>query len=212
VGSERPVPRRPDQRPIRLPPSAWLTLVVSTGLALAAIALFPRSGGDSPPLASLALIGAVIAGVTTGALYAIVRRDLRVPQRIAASLAFAFALIALVKFVLAPLGLYEVNAVKALDEMFGSVADLGGAAITATAVFGLYALGYSIVYRVGYGDRPPIRRRGADRDRPPIRSASVIVGLVISLLAVSGLGVLVLVVLNAPRQYLEFVFSSGAGP
>ena len=211
MGSERPVPRRPDQRPLRLAPSSWLTLVVSTGLALAAIALFPRSAGDSPPLASLALIGAVVAGVTTGALYAIVRRDLRVPPRIAASLAFGFALIALVKFVLAPLGLYEVNAVRALDEMFGSVADLGGAAITATAVFGLYALGYSIVYRVGYGDRPPIRRRGADRDRPPIRSASVIVGLVIGLLAVSGLGILVLVVLNAPRQYLEFVFSSGAG-
>ena len=71
----------------------------------------------------------------TVALYVIVRRDLRVPPRLAASFAFAFALIALVKFVLAPFGLYEVNAVRALDDMFGSVADLGGAALTAGAVF-----------------------------------------------------------------------------
>ena len=118
MGAERPLPRRPDQRPLRLPPSSWVTLVVSTGLALAAIVLFPRSSGDAPPLASLALIGAVVAGVTTGALYVIVRRDLRVPPRLAASLAFGFALIGIVKFVLAPLGLYEINAVRALDDVF----------------------------------------------------------------------------------------------
>ena len=40
---------------------------------------------------------------------------------------------------------------------------------------------------------------------------TMIVGLVLGLLAVSGVGILVLVILNAPRQYLEFVFSSGAG-
>lgn len=157
MGAQRPAPPRPDQRPLRLPPVSWVTLIVATGLALGAIALFPPSGGDAPPLASLALIGAAVAGVTTAALYAIVRRDLRLPSRVATSMAFAFALIALVKFVLAPLGLYEVNGVKALEETFGSVADPGGAAITAGVVFGLYAFGYSIVYMLGYrGDRPPI--------------------------------------------------------
>ena len=40
---------------------------------------------------------------------------------------------------------------------------------------------------------------------------TMIVGLVLGLLAVSSIGILVLVILNAPRQYLEFVFSSGAG-
>jgi hypothetical protein len=186
-------------------------LVVAAALALTAIALFPRSGGDSPPLASLALIGAAVASVMTAALYVIVRRDLRVPPRLAVSLAIAFALIALVKFVLAPFGLYEVNAVRALDDMFGSVADLGGAALTAGAVFGLYVLGYAIVYRVGYGDRTPLRRGGAERARRQIGTTTMIVGLVLGLLAVSSVGLLVLVVLNAPRQYLEFVFSSGAG-
>jgi hypothetical protein len=174
-------------------------------LALAVIAFFPRSGGDEPPLASLALIGAVIAGVTTAALYTIVRRDLRLPSRAAASLTSAFVLIALVKFVLAPLGLYEVNAVKSLQDVFGTVADPVGAAITASVVFGLYALAYSIIFRIGRrgdGDRSPIRVRGR----------TIVVGLVgLGLLVVSGFWVLVLVVLNAPWQYLEFVFTSGAG-
>ena len=176
---------------------------MSVGLALAAIALFPRSGGDAPPLASLALIGAVIASLTTAVLYAIMRRDLRMPSRVATSLAFAFVLIALVKFVLAPLGLYEVNAVRALDDLAGTVADPGGAAFTAAAVFGLYALGYAIAYRLG-------RRR--DLVHASISRRNLVLGFVgLGLLVVSGLWILVLVVLTAPRQYLQFVFSSGAG-
>src|ERR671910_518162 len=139
MGSDHPP--RPDERPIRLPRSAWIRLAIAVGLALFAIALFPRSGGDPPPLAALALIGTVIAGVTTAALHVTVRRDLRLPSRVATSLAFAFALIVLVKFVLGPLGLYEINAVKALDDYLGSVADPVGAAITAAVVFVLYALG-----------------------------------------------------------------------
>jgi hypothetical protein len=178
---------------------------VSVGLALAAIALFPRSGGDAPPLASLALIGAVIAGVTTAALHTIVRRDLRLPSRVATSLAFAFVLIALVKFVLAPVGLYEVNAVKALDDYLGTVADPVGAAITAVVVFVLYALGYWIIYRIVRGEvgsRSPIRVRGK----------ALVVGLVgIGLAALSGVWVIALALLSAPGQYLEFVFASGAG-
>jgi hypothetical protein len=172
-----------------------------------AIALFPRSGGDEPPLASLALVGAVIAGLTTAALYTIVRRDLRLPSRAATSLAIAFVLIALVKFVLAPLGLYEINAVKALDDYFGTVADPLGALFTATIVFGLYALGYLIIYRIG--------RRGDPRPSPirvRVRKRTLVLGLVaLGLLGVSGVWIIVLGVLSAPGQYLEFVFASGAG-
>jgi hypothetical protein len=203
VGVDPHAPPRPDQRPIRLPSSSWIRLGVAVVLALAAIALFPRSGGDAPPLASLALVGAAIAGVTTVALYMIVRRDLRLPSRVATSLALAFVLIAIVKFVLAPFGLYEVNAVEALEDLFGTVADPLGALLTAAIVFGLYALGYATVYRIG--------RRDVGF-RWPIRGKALVVGFVVlGLVGVSGLWVLVLVVLNAPRQYLEFVFSSGAG-
>jgi hypothetical protein len=215
VGAEQPAPPRPDERPRRLPPSSWITLVVAVGLALAAIALFPRSGGDSPPLASLALIGAVIAGVTTAALSVIVRRDLRLPARAATSLALAFVLIALVKFVLAPLGLYEVNAVRALEDVGGTVGDPAGATITAAIVFGLYALGYRIVYWLGHDGKAPALRRGAARERAPgsrsRRMIVVIVVVVLGLLALSWLWIVALLVLTAPRQYLEFVFSSGAG-
>lgn len=205
VGADRPAPPRPDQRPLRLPSSSWITLGVAIGLALVAIALFPRSGGDAPPLASMALIGAVIAGVTTAALYSIVRRDLRLPSRVATSLVFAFVLIALVKFVLAPLGLYEVNAVTELQATLASVADPVGAAITAAVVFGLYALGYWMIYRIG--------RRG-ERARSPIRlrRRTIVLGLVgLALVVVSGVWFFVLAVLVAPGQYLEFVFTSGVG-
>ena len=183
----------------------------TTVLALATIALFPRSGGDSPPLASLALVGAIVAAVTTFALYAIVRRDLGLPSRIGASLAIAFALIAIVKFVLAPAGLYEVNAVRALDDLFGSVADPMGVVFTAVAVFGLYALGYWIAFRRGYDDPLPGRRR--KRDRTPRRVSLLVIVLIVAAIVITGGGVLLLgmLVLTAPRQYLEFVFSSWAG-
>jgi hypothetical protein len=198
-------PPRPDERPRRLPRSAWIRLAVAVGLALVAIALFPRSDGDAPPLAALALIGTVIAGVTTAALHLTVRRDLRMPSRVATSLAFAFALIVLVKFVLGPLGLYEINAVKALDDYLGSVADPVGAAITAAVVFVLYALGYWIIHRIVGG---PVRLRSPIRVRPrTLVLGSVLLGLI----AVSGAWLIALLLLAAPGQYLEFVFSSGAG-
>jgi hypothetical protein len=205
VGAELPAAPPHDEPSLGLPRSSWIRLGIAVALALAAIALFPRSGGDAPPLASLALIGAVIAGVTAAALYPILRRDLRLPSRVAISFAIAFLLIAFVKFVLAPLGLYEVNAVKALDDYLWSVADPVGAVVIATIVLGLYAIVYSIVYRIVSGDvrsRPSIR----------IRRRILVLGLVaLGLVAASGVWVIVLAVLAAPGQYLEFVFSSGAG-
>jgi hypothetical protein len=210
VGADRPAPPRPDQRPLGLSRSSWITLIVAVALALTAIALFPRSGGDAPPLASLALIGAVIAAVMTAALHTIVRRGLGLPSRAAISFAFAFALIAIVKFVIAPFGLYEVNAVRALDDAFGTVADVGGAGITAAVVFALYALGYRMLYWIGVGDRAPIRRRRDDRAHAPNPRRKVIVGIALVVLAIPWLVFLVIFVLAAPRQYLEFVFI-GAG-
>jgi hypothetical protein len=196
---------RPDERPVRVWRSSWITLIVAIVVAVAAIALFPRSDGGAPPLASLALIGTIVTGIVTAALSVIVRRDLRLPWRAATSLVIAFALIGLVKFVLGPLGLYEVNAVKALDDYLGSVADPVGAAVTAAVVFVLYALGYWIIHRIVGGTarlRSPIR----------LRRWTLVVGLVgLGLVALSGAWVIALLLLWAPRQYLEFVFSSGAG-
>jgi hypothetical protein len=211
VGAERTAPPRPDQRPDRLPRSSWITIIVATGLASVTIALFPRSGGDAPPLASLALIGSAVTGVTTVALYAIVRRDLRLPSLVAASFAVAFALIGLVKFVLAPSGLYEVNAVRALDDLFGSVANPMGAVFTAAAVFGLYVLGYRLAARIGHRERPWVRRRRAGRASRRGGLVVAVLFAVVIVLTGGGIVLLGLLLLTAPRQYLEFVFSSWAG-
>lgn len=196
------VPRRPDERPIRPTRTSWLILVAAAAVAAAAIALFPRSGGDAPPLASLALIGGVVTAAMTAALFTVVRRDLRLPRGIATSFAIAFLLIGVVKFVLAPFGLYEVNAARALDAFVGTVGDVGGASLTAAAVFGLYAFVYTIVFRVQH-PRPG--------DRSIDARQILIVVVVLGVLTVSGIGLVALVFLTAPRQYLEFVFSSGAG-
>ena len=206
MGAEPVAPPRPD----RLPRSSWITLAVATLLALVAIVLFPRSGGDAPPLASLALIGSAVTGVITVALYVIVRRDLRLPSLVAAAFAIAFALIGLVKFVLAPSGLYEINAVRALDDLFGSVANVMGAVLTAAAVFGLYAIGYRLAARLGQGDAPWRRRRAVRTSRGRSLVVAVLLAVVIVLTG-GGIVLLGLLLLTAPRQYLEFVFSSWAG-
>jgi hypothetical protein len=185
----------------------------AAALALIAITLFPRSGGDAPPVASLALIGAVVASVTTAAFVVVARRDHAVPARAAVPFALAFVLIAAVKFVLAPLGLYEVNALRALDDFFGTVGDPAGAVVTAGSVLGLYAAAYWIVYRLsGAAARAPLRPPRAEPRRRRIGGGTVVAGVVaIGLLAVSGLWLLALAILTAPRQYVEFVFGSGVG-
>lgn len=211
MGAEPAAPPRPDRRPLRLPRSSWITLAAATVLALVGIVLFPRSGGDAPPIASLALIGSAVTGAMTVALYGIVRRDLRMPSLVAASFAIAFVLIGLVKFVLAPSGLYEVNAVRELDDLFGSVANPMGAALTAAVVFALYALGYRLAARIGYRDRPWVRRRSARRTS---RGGGLVVAVLFAVVIVitgGGIVLLALLLLTAPRQYLEFVFSSWAG-
>jgi hypothetical protein len=210
VGAEPAAPPRPDRRPLRLPRSSWITLAAATLFAIVAIVLFPRSGGDAPPLASLALIGSAVTGVITVALYAIVRRDLRMPSLVAAAFAVAFALIGLVKFVLAPSGLYEINAVRALDDLFGSVANMMGAVFTAAAVFGLYTIGYRIAARLGYEDAPWRPRRAGRTSRGGSLVVAVLFAIVIVLTG-GGIVLFGLLLLTAPRQYLEFVFSSWAG-
>lgn len=197
-----PTPARPDERPVALSRASWLTLGAATAIALVAIAAFPRSDGDSPSLAALALSGAIVAAATAGALYAIVRRDLGVPSRVAMSFAFAFGLVAIVKFVLAPRGLYEVNAVRPLQEVVGTVGDPLGAALTAASVFGLYALAYALVYRVA-------RRRSIARGLS--RGTVLVGGLVLGAFVVTGLVVVAFFLLLAPIEYVSFVLGSGAG-
>ena len=185
-----------------LSPAGWLTMGTAAAVAIAATVLFPRSGGDRPAIAALALIGTVIAAAMTAAMYVIVQRDLRLPARMAASFAAGFGLIAVVKFVLAPHGLYEVNAVSELEDIYGTVADPVGAAVTAAVVFGLYALVYGALYRIW-------RRRTPGRTRRARRTVAVVFLIVIPLVVLTGAWIILFVILLAPLQYLDFVFTSG---
>jgi hypothetical protein len=200
-------------------------LAGATVVAIVAIVLFPRTGGDSPPLASLSLIGAAIAAATTPVLYVIARRDLGLPARTAVPFVAAFALIALVKFVLAPEGLYSVNAIRPLeDALGGTVADPTGALLIAASVFGLYALGYRLVFWIATGE--PVRDRWAggrerrsrpDRQRRRLWWSGALAALAVAAgILVGGAFLLVAALvlfslLSAPLKYLEFVFSSWTG-
>jgi hypothetical protein len=182
--------------------ASWLTLGAAAAVAVAATILFPRSGGDRPTIAALALIGTVIAAAMTAAVYVLVRRELRLPARMAVSFAAAFGLIAVVKFVLAPHGLYEVNAVRDLEDVFGTVADPGGAIITAAVVFGLYALVYGLLYRMW-------NRRAPGRSRRTRRTVAIIFLVGIPLIVFTGAWIILFLALHAPLQYVDFVFTSG---
>lgn len=84
--------------------SLWLKLLLASGGAALVAALVPRAteDGSIPPVSTLLLTGSLIALITTGALYAGLRLDLRLPTRVAIYAVGYNVLIVLVKFVLAP--------------------------------------------------------------------------------------------------------------
>jgi hypothetical protein len=113
------------------------------------------------------------------------------------------ALIVLVKFVLAPHGLYQVNRTVDFESML-SLADPFEAALTMLPVLVLYVLGYLVVYRVA---RVRIRRLPAARTRrlvlPLVGAAYALAGAATALVLVYGLA------RGAHAEYLDFVVSSG---
>ena len=120
-------------------------------------------------------------------------------------------LVVVVKFVLAPYGLYEVNEEVALDSLI-PLGDSLGAVIAAAVVFAFYSLAYVLVYglavrRSGFGGRLAGGVRGAVT---PARLA--IVAAAVVLLVFTGLGgALLLVVLlsvDTGLEYIDFVFAS----
>jgi hypothetical protein len=138
--------------------SLWLKVWVGFGLAFLVARYLPRGGGEETPgLDTLVSAAALIMLFTTGALYLGIRYNLRLPTRVAIYAVAYNALIVCVKFVLGPLGLYEVNRSVDLTSLF-PVSDAIGALWTGTLVFGLYVLGYWLVYRLACSAfRPPIR-------------------------------------------------------
>jgi hypothetical protein len=195
--------------PRGLPRSLWLKVLPAFGLAALVAILVPRTGdGPEPPVRTLLIAGLLIAGLTTVALYVGIRRDLKLPARVAAYFVAYNALIVLVKFVLAPKGFYEVNRTRSLQVLAGG-GDVGFTLVLAgTLVFLLYAAVFALLYRAVRGRvvREPAEIQASKRRRrttlgvvvAAIALAPVFGGFVLFVLAIGGGGL----------QYLDFVFTS----
>ncbi|MQB00821.1 MAG: hypothetical protein GEU78_11100 [Actinobacteria bacterium] len=195
----------------RLGPSLWLKL---GGVALAGallLLLLPQGGGGSePPLTFLLGAGFFLSLAAAAGLYLALRLDLHVaPKVILFTLAYN-VLIVLIKFVLAPQGVYEVNRSTNITG-FLNISDAVGAAGAGAIVLLIYAGVYTALYRL-------TRRRVREVVRARVRSGErfrrialpLVIGTVL-LAAFGGLWVVLflpLIMVGSGAEYLTFVFSS----
>ncbi len=197
---------------LKLPPSIWLKVVPAFALAAVSISLVtgkaePRfPPGTVPPLRTMFLIALLVSGLTAAALYWCVTRDLGLAPRIALFAVAYNVLVVLVKFVLAPRGLYEVNRSRDLQTIL-PVSSTSGAVLTGVAVLLLYLAGYVLIFQV-------IKRRlGAlapRRTPKPARSKGMVIASVVvfGLLLLAPGAAIFLMLLGSGFTYLGFVFSS----
>jgi hypothetical protein len=177
-------------------------------LALAVAEYLPRNAkgnGSEPPVGTLLLVAVCVTAVTTIALYVGVRTELGLPARAALYAVGWNALVVLVKFVLAPKGMYEVNRTVEFDTFAPD--DTLGAVATAAIVLVLYAAAYVVIYRAVRG-----RLHAPVSEGRPGRGRGLVVGILVGTIALATLGTggifLPVVALSAGTQYLQFVFSS----
>jgi hypothetical protein len=176
-----------------------LKIGAAFGLATLAAALVPRAGdgGEVPGLGTLLAAGAVVGLLTTGALYAVLRRDLGLPTTIALFAVAYNALVVLVKFVLGPLGVYEASEENRL-ETWVDPSDEGAALLIAVGLFVAYGAALYVIYRL-------CRRR---LERRPVRAKRVVVIAVVVAALLFATGGLPLLLLFGGLDYAGFVLSS----
>jgi hypothetical protein len=191
--------------------SFWLKVLLAFGGASLVAALLPGTAddGQAPPLRTLLLAGSLITLITTVGLYAGLRMDLGLPARVAIYAGSYNALVVLVKFVLAPRGLYEVNRTVPLTS-FTPLSGTLGAVLTASFVLLLYLAAYWVIYRI-------CRRRieglvRADAGERPKRARRIVLPVVAGAVVLSGTGgaalLIPLALVSSGGEYLDFVFSS----
>jgi hypothetical protein len=185
--------------------SPWLKILLGFALATLVAQYLPHADGSAaPPVGQLLQVAALVTLFTTGALYFVLRQDLRLPTTVALLAVTYNALIVLVKFVLGPYGLYEVNESVDLTGFF-NVTDAVGASWTALVVFVLYLGGYYLVYRVARAR--VVRAHDDDRRRrivvPFVAAAYALVGagIALTLFVVAGAA-------GAFDEYVAFVLTS----
>jgi hypothetical protein len=184
----------------------WGKLAVAFALAAIAVVVVPKLGtGDGQPgVATLLAAGAVVAVLTTGALYVVLRSDLGLPASIALLAVGYNVLVVLVKFVFAPHGLYEVSEAGEYEAFFDP-SDTGAAIFIGSVVFVLYAVALWIIYRV-------CRRRlerAAGREKEPMAWTRVVVISIVVAAIVFASGGIPLIAAFGGLEYIGFVFSSG---
>jgi hypothetical protein len=182
----------------------WVKVLIGFGLAFLVARTLPSQAGDgdTPPVGFLLLTAALVTLFTTVALWLGIRRNLRLGMKVAVYAVAFNALIVVVKFGLAPYGLYEVNQRVDLTEFF-PVSDAIGAFWTATLVFFLYLGGYYAVYRLARA-----RIAGLGEGRGP---RGLVLGLVGGAYALAGAGIVLLIVFGLGRlggEYVQFALAS----
>jgi hypothetical protein len=189
----------------------WIAgiVILAFGAAALIVLLLPRigAGGAVPPVTVLMSTGLLVAVVTTGGLAWIIRQQFRLPVVFLLYAVGYNLLVVVVKFILAPQGVYDLNRTVP----FESVAPINepvGAVLAAALVLVLYVLVYTIIYRLVRRRVLGPRRWNRKRMR---RLVLLIIGAALLLGATGSLAVLYIpvVVAWAAAPYLQFVFSSG---
>lgn len=195
----------------RLPATLWLKVLFAFGVAAIAVALVPRgtADGEVPPIRTLLLTGSLVAAITTVALFAGIRADLRLPTRVAVYAVGYNALVVLVKFVLAPRGLWQVNRSVDLTAFFPPDETVG-AILTGAFVLVLYLTALWLIYRLARRRIEGLAR--LERRQRPKTARRIVLPVVVGALLLAGTGgalvLIPLALVSSGLEYLDFVFSS----
>lgn len=187
----------------------WIAgiVILVFGAAALIVLLLPRigAGGAVPPVTVLMSTGLLVAVVTTGGLAWIIRQQLRLPVVFLLYAVGYNLLVVVVKFILTPQGVYDLNRTVPFESLV-PISEPVGAVLTAAIVLVLYVLVYTIIYRLVRRRVLGPRRWNRKRMR---RLVLLIIGAALLLAATGSLAVLYIPVVWAAAPYLEFVFSSG---
>lgn len=190
---------------------AWVSLLGVGTVGVVTTALVPRlsDAAGRPPVALLLGTGLILIAAAAVGLYVGIRSGLGLPARVAVYAIGFHTLVLLVKFVLAPFGIYDLNRTVPLE----SVIPFTEPVLTWLAagfVFLLYVVVYLVVYRVVRARLGLGRERHPSDPRRARRVAILLLGIGVLVTAAAGMSVLFIPLLPVASgsDYLRYLFSS----